>query len=96
MTKITTTIALLLILSFALISVSEIGIVKAQGTIYIRADGTVEGTDKIQQVGNVYSFTDNFGGSIVVEKDDVVIDGGDYILQGLGTGRGIELLDRKN
>ena len=89
-------IILLLFLFSLLVTLPNIGIVKAQGTIYIRSDGTVEGTDKIQQVGNVYSFTDNFGGSIVVEKDDVVIDGGDYILQGLGTGRGIELLDRKN
>ena len=44
MKKLTITFVLLLILSFMLVSIPEIGVVKAQGTIYIRADGSVEGT----------------------------------------------------
>ena len=89
-----TTIALLLILSFVLVSISEIGIVNAEGTIYIRADGSVEGTDKIQRDGNIYTFTGDIFDSIVVEKDDVVIDGAGYILQGNGSGYGIDLIHR--
>jgi len=50
-----------------LVSLVEIGIVKAESTIYIRADGNVEGTDKIQRDGNVYTFTGEILDSIVVE-----------------------------
>ena len=87
-------LVLFLILCFAIVSLPEIGIVKAEGTIYIRADGTVEGTDKIQKDGNVYTFTGDIFDSIVVEKDDVVIDGAGYSLQGNGSGYGIYLIHR--
>jgi len=70
-----TALILLVILCCAVVFIPQIRVVKAEGTIYIRADGTVEGTDKIQGDGNVYTFTDDLFDSIVVEKDDVVIDG---------------------
>jgi parallel beta-helix repeat protein len=70
--------------------------VEANGNIYIWADGTVDGTNKIQRNGNVYTFTDNIFDSIVVEKDDVVIDGAGYGLQGTGIGTGINLMGRTN
>jgi len=90
-------IVLLLLFSLVLFSFLQIDMVKAEeGTIYIRADGTVEGTDKIHRDGNVYTFTDNIYGSIVVEKDDVVIDGAGYTLEGNGSGYGIELIRRSN
>jgi len=63
-------------------------------TIYIRADGSVEGTGVINQIGNVYTFFDNINGSIIVEKDDVVIDGAGYTLR--GKTNGIALVDRDN
>jgi len=66
---------MLLILSVVFASFPQIGVVKAKGTIYIRADGTVEGTDKIQQEGNAYTFTGDIFDSIVVEKDGIIIDG---------------------
>ena len=71
-----------LILSLMLITLPEIGIVKAEGTIYIRSDGSVEGTDKIQQDGNVYTFTDDIFDPIVVQRDNIVVDGAGYTLQG--------------
>jgi nitrous oxidase accessory protein NosD len=58
-------------------------------SIYILGDGTVEGTSSIQRNGNTYTFTDNIKGYIVVQKDNVVIDGAGYTLSGegsLGTG----------
>jgi len=85
------TVALLLILSFTFVSISEVSIVKANETIYIREDGNVEGTDKIQRDGNVYTFTDDIIGSIFVERDNIDIDGAGYTLQGNGEGKGIEL-----
>jgi len=91
-----TGLILLLILCFAVVSISQIGTVKAESIIYIRADGSVEGTDKIQREGNVYTFTGDVFDCIVVEKDDVVIDGAGYTLNGTGIGTGINLTGRTN
>jgi len=70
--------------------------VKATGTIYIRADGSVEGTDKLQRNGNIYTFTGDINGEIIVEIDDIVINGADYLLQGYGTGVGISINYQNN
>lgn len=78
-----------------MISSSQIGVVKAENTIYIRADGSVEGTDKIQREGNVYALTGNINGSIVVEKNNITIDGNGYTLQA-GIGTGIYLFGRES
>jgi parallel beta-helix repeat protein len=66
--------------------------------IYIRANGTVEGTDKIQRNGDIYTFTDNIYSWIVVERDNIIVDGAGYTLQGAGAfdSRGIELIGRSN
>ena len=72
---------------------------KASGTIYIRADGSVEPiTAPISSVDNVtYTFTDNiFDQSIVVERDNIVIDGAGYTLQGSGSENGFDLSSRYN
>jgi parallel beta-helix repeat protein len=87
------TLLLLLIFCSFLVAISNIEPVRASEAIYIRADGTVEGTDKIQRNGNIYTFTDNINGSIVVERDNLVVDGAGYTLQGDGSGRGIDLYD---
>ena len=59
--------------------------------IYIRADGSVEGTDKIQRNGNVYTLTGNISGSIQVQRSHIVINGAGYAVKGNGEGRGIDL-----
>jgi len=71
---------------------------KASGTVYVRADGSVEGTDKIKRDGNVYTFTDSIYDSIVVERDNIVIDGAGFTLQGTGVvgSVGINLTRRNN
>ena len=58
--------------------------VKASGTIYIRADGSVDPlTAPISSVDNVtYTFTDNIYDEIVVERNYTVIDGDGYSLEG--------------
>ncbi|GEM_PF-1653038 len=75
---------------------SNIQTISFEETIYIRADGTVEGTDKIQRDGNIYTFTDDINAEITVEIDDIVIDGADYILQGNGDGIGIHIPNNGN
>ena len=79
-----TSLIILLILCFAIVSISEIPIMKAESTIYIRADGSVEGTDKIQRDGNVYTFLGDISidvsgiDGIIIERDNIVIDGAGY------------------
>ncbi|TSA56291.1 hypothetical protein D4R42_03845 [bacterium] len=87
---------LALIICSMLVAIPNIETVTASETLYIRADGSVEGTDKIQRQGNVYTFTGNINGPLRVERDNIVLDGEDYTLQGSGYLTGISLLARNN
>jgi parallel beta-helix repeat protein len=62
----------------------------ASGTIYIRADGSIDPpTAPISSLDNItYTFTDNIYDSIVVEKSNIIIDGNEHTLQGSGSGNG--------
>ena len=72
--------------------------VKASGTIWIRADGNVDpDTAPISTVDNItYTFTSNINDEIVVERDNIVVDGAGYTLQGTGSETGIDLSWRNN
>ncbi len=74
---------LLLVLSLVLVSFPTPRIANAQDTIYIREDGSVEGTDKIQQNGNIYTFLTDavIDGDIVVQRSNIVIDGNGHTFQ---------------
>jgi parallel beta-helix repeat protein len=48
--------------------------------ITISASGSVEGTDQIQRDGDTYVFKAGVSGSIVVERDNIVLDGAGYAL----------------
>ena len=80
------TLLLLLILQSVFLTFSSLRVVEASGTIYIKADGSIEGTDKITRNGNLYSFTSDIYGSIVVEKDNVVVDGMGHSVDGTNIG----------
>ena len=100
----------LLVFVFLLFStavfVGFVGPAVAEGPIYIRADGSVEGTDKIHRDGNVYTFTGNIdvynpyvhiGAGVGVQRDNIVIDGAGYSIQTRGyVYRGIDLTGRSN
>jgi hypothetical protein len=75
------TIVFLLLLFTLLVSRYQINLVKAEGTVYIREDGTVEGTTKITQEGNLYTFTGDVFNPIIVERDNIVIDGKGYSIE---------------
>jgi len=89
-----------IMLTLLFISVSwafNIQSVKASGAIYIRPDGSVWGTDKIQRDGDYYTFTGRIYDSIVIERDNIVVDGAGYTLQGTGAdAEGILLSGRSN
>jgi len=93
--RLTPALILLIVLS-AVLLLPETGTVWAYEGIYIKADGSVEGTDEIQRAGDVYTFTDNIEGSIFVEKDNIVLDGAGYKLQSGGDNVGIDLRQRNN
>ena len=91
-------IMLSLLLIGMLILIFNIQPVKASGNIYIRADGSVDpDTAPISSVDNItYTFTDNINDSIIVERDNIVVDGNGYTLQGPGNGVGVDMSDRSN
>lgn len=70
---------------------------RAAETIYIRSNGSVDppGTP-IQQNGNTYTFTSDIFDPIVVEKNDIILDGVMHILQGSTSTPGIDLSGRTN
>jgi parallel beta-helix repeat protein len=72
--------------------------VKATGTIYIRADGIVEGTTYIQTADNVtYMFAADINDSIIIQRNSIVIDGNGYTIQDTDAHvTGIDLSDRTN
>ncbi|MBE0511416.1 right-handed parallel beta-helix repeat-containing protein [Candidatus Bathyarchaeota archaeon] len=93
----------LLILCSLIVSFPKINMVEASGSIHIRADGSVEGTDKIHRDGNVYVFTGkisiDYGDyGIEVDRDNIVIDGAGFTLLGTAAyiSRGIDLSGRSN
>ena len=78
----------------------NIQLIKASDQIiYIRQSGKVEPSNaSIKRSGKVYTLTDNINGSIVVEKNDIMIDGAGYTLQGTGAvpSKGISISERSN
>jgi hypothetical protein len=69
-------IILSLLFVFVLVFLPEISLAKPENTIYIRADGTVKpATAPIQRDRGIYRFTGDINGSIVVEKDNMILDG---------------------
>jgi len=72
---------------------------KAFGTIYIRADGSVDpSAAPIQRDGDLYIFTNDITDSIVIERDGIILDGAGYAVQGPGAydSKGIHLTGRNN
>jgi parallel beta-helix repeat protein len=66
---------------------------------YIRADGSIDPSDvPIHRNGDIYTLTEDIYGSIVVERDNVVVDGAGYTLQGTGAldSEGILLSETNN
>jgi parallel beta-helix repeat protein len=84
---------LMLLLTSVLSTALIIQPVKAEGgTIYIRADGSVDpSTAPIQREGSFYSFTGNIYDEIVVQRSNIIIDGEGHTLYGMGYGSGLHL-----
>ena len=96
------TILCLLSTVFLIGLASNIQPVRAIGTIYIRADGSVDPPDApIHRDGDLYTLTDNItcdADGIVIDRNDTTLNGAGYTLRGsYATGsRGIDLSERSN
>ncbi len=61
------------------------GTTNEENTIYIRPDGSIDpSTTPIIHDGDIYTFGEDISGSIIIERDSVVIDGAGYTLSGTG------------
>ena len=78
-------LVILLVFSVVLVSLPQIEVVKAIGTVYIRSDGSTEGAGLMFSDG-VYVFTGDIFGQIVIEKDGVTVEGSGYILHAMNEG----------
>ena len=91
MKKLATFFVLIVCVAFLSISFKQIGTVKADDYVFIRENRRIEGTNKIERVGNVYTFTDDIFEGIIVEGENLVIDAAGYTLQGSDSECGIRL-----
>ena len=84
MKKFISSIVLLLFLSVVLFSLPQIGIVKANGTIYVRADGSIDpSTAPIQRNEEVYTLVGDIEDYVILERNNTVFDGAGYTVGGI-------------
>ena len=77
--QVTLAIILVLFVSPVLFNIEQ---VKADTTIHIRQNGSIEGTDLIVRNGTTYTFTAIINAPIVIEKNNIILDGKNYTLEG--------------
>ena len=76
---------------FSLIAIQPVHSVSS-GTIFINQNGSVDPSSApIHRSGETYSFTGNVNSQIVVETDNIVLDGAGYMIQGSGSGVAINM-----
>jgi parallel beta-helix repeat protein len=63
------------------------------GTVYIRADGSIDPPDEaVSTLDNeTYLLTENTNSMIVIQRNNIVLDGSRHTLQGSGSGEGVSL-----
>lgn len=91
--KVVAVMTLMLVLAGILTCAFAIQPIKANGAIYINADGSITpSTANITSADNVtYTFTNNINNSIIIQRGNITIDGAGYTLQGTGSGTGINI-----
>lgn len=90
-----------LVICFSIVSPAKTCFAQEAGTIFIRADGSIDPlTASISTIDSItYTFTsDIFDNSIVIERDNIVVDGVGFTLQGESASgsNGIDLTGRTN
>lgn len=62
--------------------------------IQITNNGDIAGTNKIQRSQNTYTLTGDIEGTIIIERDGIILDGAGYTIRGQGDGVGVFLQER--
>lgn len=96
--------SLLLAFLFSALAGAPADAASTEGLVYIRANGSVEGTDKIQRDGDLYILTGDLTFGIQVERSNIVFEGSGYTLQGDNEihgpadiiGMGLEIVECRN
>ncbi len=84
--------AVILLLSYLTVLIPNIPLTWAQGTIYIRSDGTVDPpTAPIQQSGSLYTLTGDIYDPVVVQRSNIIVYGAGRMIQGTSSYYGIEI-----
>jgi parallel beta-helix repeat protein len=95
--KVAPAIMLMLLITSMISLMLSLRVVGSPDTIYIQPDGTVNpSTAPISRSGNVYTFTANIYESIVIQKNNIIVDGNGYMLQGAPPSYGFTLNSRSN
>jgi outer membrane protein assembly factor BamB len=99
--KTVSSIVISLLVLGTLASVFDIRTVRATGTIYIMADGSIDPpTAPIHTADNItYTLTGNItsdADGIVIERDSIILNGAGYTMTGSGIGNGTTLMSRSN
>jgi len=91
--------ALCFLLTSVLIAI-DVQHVNASGALYIKADGSIEpSTAPIQREGETYTLTSNITSDvsgIVVERDNIVLNGGNHPIVGGTSGFGVDVSNKNN
>jgi parallel beta-helix repeat protein len=73
---------------------------KQAAPFHIRADGTVDPpTAPVSRDGDTYTLTDDIfcdGDGIIIQKDNITLDGAGHTVQGTGSGTGIYMFERNH
>ena len=93
-------LVVLTVISLCAVNIQPVNSQNTEGIIYILSDGSIitssNITAPIQQDGDVYTFTESINGYyLVVQRDNIVVDGAGYYLAGQGE-RGVDLSSRNN
>ncbi|MCW4010195.1 MAG: right-handed parallel beta-helix repeat-containing protein [Candidatus Bathyarchaeota archaeon] len=72
---------LFVLLSVSILFPQMVDAQTASNQIVIRQNGSVDGTSLIQRSGDLYMFTADVEGSIVIEKSNIIVDGVGFALQ---------------
>ncbi len=94
---------MLMISTVAELNSTNFVLAQPSSTIIIQADGSIEGTDKIQRNENAYTLTSDIHCSvdtaealIFILKDNIILDGASYTISSEGKGIGIHMGSRQN
>jgi hypothetical protein len=96
-TKVAALVMLLLASAFGLVLDTRLVRADYVGSIVINADGSINPvTAPIQRNGESYTITDNIYGSIVVQRDNVFVDGAGFIVFGAYLGIDFVCIDLRS